>query len=213
MSAATADAGAAPKGGGKKKLLMLVVIALLVLGVGGGAAVFLLKKKKAAEDEDADAPAATETHAKHDPKHPPVFVPLDAFTVNLADRETERYAQIGITLEVDDAKVGDEIKAYMPAIRNNILMVLAHKTSQELLAREGKERLAFEIKRESSRALGIEIDDEEPPEAPKAEKTADKQADKQADAEDEPKPARKKKKKKAVETPIKNVQFSNFIIQ
>jgi flagellar FliL protein len=207
MSAATADAGAAPQGGGKKKLLMLVVIALLVLGVGGGAAVFMLKKKKAAEDEDGDAPAATETHAKHDPKHPPVFVPLDAFTVNLADREAERYAQIGITLEVDDAKVGDEIKAYMPAIRNNILMVLAHKTSQELLAREGKQRLAFEIKREASSALGIEIEDEtEAAEAPKA--------DKHAEADDEPAPKpKKKKKKKAAETPIKNVQFSNFIIQ
>jgi flagellar FliL protein len=208
MSAATADAGAAPKGGGKKKLLMLIVVALLVLGVGGGAALMMLKKKKAAaEDEDGDAPVAAETHAKHDPKHPPVFVPLDAFTVNLADREAERYAQIGITLEVDDAKVGDEIKAYMPAIRNNILMVLAHKTSQELLAREGKQRLAFEIKRESSRALGIEIDDEAAEAPAKAEKHADGEAD------DEPKPKKKKKKKQAVETPIKNVQFSNFIIQ
>lgn len=204
MSAATADASTAPRGGGKKKLLMLIVIGLLVLGMGGAAALMLLKKKKAAEDEDADAPAATETHAKHDPKHPPVFVPLDAFTVNLADREVERYAQIGITLEVDDAKVGDEIKAYMPAIRNNILMVLAHKTSQELLAREGKQRLAFEIKREASSALGIEIDDEDA--AP-----AKDHVEKAAEGEDEPKP--KKKKKKAVETPIKGVQFSNFIIQ
>jgi flagellar FliL protein len=204
MSAATADASTAAKGGGKKKLLMLIVVALLVLGVGGGAAVMLLKKKKAAEDEDADAPAATETHAKHDPKHPPVFVPLDAFTVNLADREVERYAQIGITLEVDDAKVGDEIKAYMPAIRNNILMVLAHKTSQELLAREGKQRLAFEIKREASAALGIEIDDEAAPPPAKAEKSGE--------ADEDSKP-QKKKKKAAVETPIKGVQFSNFIIQ
>lgn len=205
MSAAIADASAAAKGGGKKKLLMLIVIGLLVLGVAGAGALVMLKKKKAAEDEDGDAPVAAETQGRRDPKHPPVFVPLDTFTVNLADREAERYAQIGITLEVDDAKVGDEIKVYMPAIRNNILMVLAHKTSQELLAREGKQRLAFEIKRESSRALGIEIDDEEEAHAPaKAEKQAN------ADTDEEPKP---KKKKKAVETPIKGVQFSNFIIQ
>ena len=30
----------------------------------------------------------------------PAFVPLDPFTVNLADREAERYAQVGITLEL-----------------------------------------------------------------------------------------------------------------
>jgi hypothetical protein len=53
-----------------------------------------------------------------------VFVPLDPFTVNLADRDAERYAQIGVTLEIEDAKVGDQIKAYMPAIRNNILMAM-----------------------------------------------------------------------------------------
>ena len=192
MSAATADAGAAPQGGGKKKLLMLVVIALLVLGVGGGAAVFMLKKKKAAEDEDADAPAATETHAKHDPKHPPVFVPLDAFTVNLADREAERYAQIGITLEVDDAKVGDEIKAYMPAIRNNILMLLAHKTAGELLTREGKVKLAREIRRESMQPLGINLPDED---------------------EEIGATSKKKKKKAPVIYPVKAVHFANIIIQ
>ena len=196
MSAATADASTAAKGGGKKKLLMLLVVALLVLGVGGGAAVMLLKKKKAAEDEDADAPAATEAHAKHDSKHPPVFVPLDAFTVNLADREVERYAQIGITLEVDDAKVGDEIKAYMPAIRSNVLMVLAHKTAAELLTREGKEKLAKDIMRESVRPMGIELDEEDEEEP-------------SADA-----PKKKKKKKKAhVESPISQVLFSNFIVQ
>ncbi|MCK7493223.1 MAG: flagellar basal body-associated FliL family protein [Comamonadaceae bacterium] len=28
-------------------------------------------------------------------------MPLDPFTVNLADRDAERYAQVGITLEVE----------------------------------------------------------------------------------------------------------------
>lgn len=198
------DASAA-KGGGKKKLLILLVIALLVLAVGGAGAVMLLKKKAAAaDDEDGEAPVAHA--AQRDPKHPPAFLPLDMFTVNLADRDAERYAQIGIVLEVTDAKAGDELKAYMPAIRNNILMVLAHKTSQELLVREGKERLAFEVQREASRALGIEIDDEDAPPPVKAASAAD--------GDEDPKPVKKKRKKKAaVETPIKNVQFSNFIIQ
>ena len=45
----------------------------------------------------------------------------------------------------------------MPAIRNAILMILAHKTSNELLSREGKEQLAPEILREAVRPMGIEI--------------------------------------------------------
>jgi flagellar FliL protein len=86
----------------------------------------------------------------------PVFVALDAFTVNLADREADRYAQIGISLELNDAKAGERIKQFMPAIRNNILMVLAHKRSSDLLERSGKEQLANEVLRETERALGVE---------------------------------------------------------
>src|SRR6185369_12807120 len=79
---------------------------------------------------------------------------------NLADRDAERFAQIGITLELEDPKFADELKAYMPAIRNGVLMVLAHKTSAQMLGRKGKEALAAEIMREAVRPLGIEIDEE-----------------------------------------------------
>jgi flagellar protein FliL len=206
MSTATADV-ASPKAGGKKKLLIIVLVAVLVLAAGGVGALLLLKKKAAAADEEDLEGAESPAVHQRDPKVVPTFVPLDMFTVNLADRETERYAQIGIVLELDDAKVGDQIKAYMPAIRNNILMVLAHKTSQELLAREGKELLAFEVKREASRALGIELDEEPPVTATKTASASD------AEADAAPKPKAKKRKKTGEPSPIRQVQFSNFIIQ
>ena len=76
-------------------------------------------------------------------------MPLDPFTVNLADREAERYAQVGITLELEDAKAGDQIKAYMPVIRNNILMVLAHKTAGRTAGARRQAQLAAEIRREA----------------------------------------------------------------
>jgi len=193
---ATAAAAAdAPKGGGKKKLI-IILAAVLVLVLGGGAALLLLKKKPQV-DENGDpiveehAPA----HAAPKPGTPPVFVPLDPFTVNLADKEVDRFAQIGITLEVADAKTGDMIKTYLPAIRSNVLMVLSHKTSVELLTLEGKEKLAKEIMRESVRPMGIELDDEE-------EEVASDTSKK-----------KKKKKKRNVESPITNVLFSTFIVQ
>lgn len=217
MSAAPAPAaapGAAPNGG-KKKLFIIIgaAVAVLLAGAGGGA--FYLMKKKAAEeaaaaeaeysgdeeDAAADEPVKKPAHDAKKDGHatPPVFIPLDPFTVNLADRDTDRYAQIGISLQVDDAKVGDELKVFMPAIRNSILLILSHKSAEQLLSLDGKTKLAEEIKREAARAMGYEIEE------PEVEPPADA-------AESAPK---KKKKKKRVESynPIVHVHYATFIIQ
>ncbi len=202
MSAAAAAEAPAPKG--KKKLIIIVAaVAVLLLGGGGGAFVMMSKKKAAAEAE-ADAEdggkATPKAAVKHDLKAVPVFVPLDPFTVNLADREAERYAQVGITLELDDAKTEAAIKTYMPAIRNNILLALADRTAGELMGRDGKAKLAERVRREVSRALGVEVEEPQD-EAAEPDEAADKKSTK------------KKKKKVEVELPIKAVHFSNFIIQ
>ena len=202
--AATADA-APPAKGGKKKLIIIIAAVLLLVLVGGGAAFMLLKKKPVDGEEDgghATAEAsepAPKAKPKHDAKHPPVFLTLDPFTVNLADKESERYAQIAVTLEIEDAKVGEDIKVYMPAIRNNILMVLSHKTAAQLLTREGKEKLAQSILYASVRPLGYDIDEDE---------------DEEVAAADAPPPKKKKKKKRVPSNlPITAVHFANFIVQ
>lgn len=190
MATAAAGNDAAPQGGGKKKLVIIIVIVLVVV-LAGVAALLLMKKKSHADDEEGgEAPPAAVSHAK--PGTPPTFVPLDPFTVNLADKEVDRFAQIGITLEVNDPKFADQLKAYMPSIRNNVLLVLSRKTSTELLTVEGKEKLAREIRRESVRPMGIEVDDED---------------------EDEDAPKKKKRKRRAPESPVTDVLFSTFIVQ
>jgi len=191
MSTAAAVEGAVPVKAGKKKLVIIAVAVLLLLAAAGGGLVFWLKAKAhAAQDteaaEDGSAVAQDAAAPRRDPKVVPVFVSLDNFTVNLADREADRYAQIGISLELHDAKASDRIKVFMPAIRNNILMVLAHKRSSDLLERSGKEKLAEEVLRETERALGL---------APLAPGTAGKRSD-----DEEPRP-------------VRAVHFSNFIIQ
>jgi flagellar FliL protein len=175
--------------GRKKKILVIAAVVALLLAGGGAGAVYWLKKRAAAQAAEEVEPAPVEEAQapteKFDPKAVPVFVPLEMFTVNLADREAERYAQIGITLELTDAKASDQIKNYMPAIRNNILMVLSHKTSKELLERDGKLTLASEIVREAVRPLGFDL----PPDGKRPLTNDD------------------------VPPPIKRVHFSNFIIQ
>lgn len=201
--AVAGDAPPAPKG--KKKLIIILAAVLLLALIGGGGAVFMMKKKAAAAEDDGEAAAAAAEakRKEHAAKHPPVFVPLEPFVVNLADKESDRYAQIGVTLEVEDPKFAEEMKAYMPAIRNGILMVLSHKTSAQLLSREGKIALAKDIMREAVLPLGIEVKDEPVQEA-----------EPEDEEEDEDKP--KKKKKPAAHgsgNPVKRVHFSNFIVQ
>jgi len=192
-AAATDAVPATPAKGSKKKLIVIAAVLAVLLAGGGGAAYFMMKKRaaEAAAAAEDGVDAASDKHEEHsakaDLKHAPAFVPLDPFTVNLADREAERYAQVGMTLELADAKAGDLLKAYMPAIRNNILLVLAGKTAGQLMEHDGKVQLASEVRAAALKPLGYTVKTEAG--------TGNK---KSADA-DEP--------------PIRAVHFSNFIIQ
>jgi len=206
MSAAATAEVAPPVKGGKKKLLLFGIVGLvvvLVLAAGG----LLLMKSRAehAAEEAGDDEAAATAPKKSGHDAAPTFLPLDVFVVNLADKDADRYAQVGIVLEVDSPMVADQVKAYMPAVRNAILMILAHKTSRELLEREGKELLAAEIMRETVRPMGIDI----PAPAP-VDKVAAK-PDATADDEVEKRPP--KKNRQPPHNPVRHVHFSSFIIQ
>ena len=208
MATAQPTVDAAPKKGKSKKLLIILVAAVLGLVAIGGGAVFYLKKKQAAEEaehaeEEDPRPAKA---AKRDLSVKPVFISLELFTVNLADRDADRYAQITIALELVDEKSSELIKNHMPLIRSYILMALSHKTAGELLERDGKKQLALELRREISRALGLQVVEDPEPATRRsaAESTGDDEA---------PKPRRKPKLKPEEISPVLAVHFSNFIIQ
>ena len=144
--AANADGGAkgAPK---SKKMLVIVGALVVVLALAGGGAWFVMSKKAAA-DEDVEEVS----HAA--PKGPPTFLPLDSMVINLADPGGEKVAQVGITLEVVDAKAVETIKVYLPAIRSGILLLSSQRTAEELLQIEGKEKLAQDVLAEALRPFG-----------------------------------------------------------
>ena len=151
---------APPAAKGKKKLILIGVATVLLLSALGGGAVYWRAQSKhdesaadAADDGDVDAVAEAKHKKKDDKKSLPVFLPLDLFTVNLADRDAERYAQVGVTLELADLKTSDLLKAYMPAVRNDVLMLIAHKKASELQDRAGKLELAREIRRAALKPL------------------------------------------------------------
>jgi len=210
--AAATDAVAPAKGG--KKLIIIIVVVLLVLLLGGGGAVFYIMQKQAAAQAaalngDGEDEHAGGSHGSADkparPEHPPTFVPLDPFVANLSDKDADRFAQVGLSFQVSDPAAVDEIKSYMPAIRNAVLLILAHKTSQELLSQEGKEKLATELKWAATAAMDYEVPDPE-----------DMIDDAEAEEDQSDAPRKKKKKrKKYVEpySPIDKVNYASFVVQ
>ena len=193
MSANTTAAAPAKS----KKMLLIILGVVAVLVVGGGVAAWLAMSRSHGDEEDGGAPARREA-----PKAAPTFLAMENMVVNLADPGGDRFAQIGITLEVDDDKTAEQIKQYLPAIRSGVLMLVSQRTSSELLQREGKEKLAADILREVSRPLGYSV----PSERERARAAAAAAED---DAGEEDRPARKRTER----SPVHRVLFSSFIIQ
>lgn len=198
------DAEAKPAGG--KKRLIIILLAVVLLAGGGGAGWFFFMKPK--PDAEEEAPAAAPDKGK-----PKTFGTLDPFTVNLADEGGDRLVQVGVVLELADAKVAGELSNQMPAVRNAILLLLSSKYAKELLTRAGKEKLAEEIAVAAGSQLGWEPpDDEEDAPAPKARKGAAKQEE-AADASAEPAKKPRKKKRRPPPNPVEAVHFSQFLVQ
>lgn len=185
---ATAAAPEAPKKKKSKKLLFIVLGVIVLALIGAGAALFILKKNTGDEEyEDGEEPVAQHSSA---PKTPPVFLPLESMVINLADPGGNRFIQLGLTLQLQDTATETAVKAYLPSIRSNVLMLISQRTTEEMLLIKGKEKLAADIITTISREMGYEM-----PQAAEGEGAA------------------KKKKAKAAPNPVQAVLFSSFIVQ
>ncbi len=139
-----------------RKALVIAGVALLVLACGGGTAAFLLSADDEPPATQADAKGsdtkgddARNDDAKKQPKRRkdtlPVFVELDMFTANLRDDDNDRYIQVKLVAEVKDSPSGETLKSMMPAVRNEVLLLLGSKLAADVATREGKQALANEI--------------------------------------------------------------------
>lgn len=174
----------------KMKLLLVVLLVLVLAGAGGGWFYLKNRAQLQALDDDGDAPPA---QAQPDPKFVPTFLPVDNMVVNLADADGDRFAQIGVTFELADAKTADQLRAYMPAVRSAMLLLISQRTATELLQRDGKEKLAADIMQEAARTLGYGAS----PSPPGAEESG----------------GRRRSGPGAAGNPVRGVLFSSFIIQ
>lgn len=146
----------APAKSNKKLLIIVIAAVVLVLALGGAAAYLLLKHSPTtAEDEDGEVVTEKAKPAKKKKvdREVPVYVALEAFTVNLVPENGDQFLQLILSVEVEDAHVGDQLKAYMPKLRNDLTLLLSSKKASELISKEGKERLAEEIKEQMNNVL------------------------------------------------------------
>jgi flagellar FliL protein len=177
-----------------KKLLIIIVSAVVVTLSLGAALGYALGHRKAdapagAPGEEVTATDKQDDKKKEDAKKPPVFVALEPFTVNLQPDNTtgEQFLQVVVSLRVADEKKGEELKAFMPQIRHEILSLAGSKKASEIVSPDGREILADDIKDVVNDVLGYEP----------------------------PKRARRKKKDddQDPEAPVMSVFFTQFIVQ
>jgi flagellar FliL protein len=132
-TAALPAAGAPPAPARRKsKLLLVLSIAFVLAAGGGGAGWWFLGHGAAAE-------------VKQEKRRPPVFHTLEPFTVNLAEENGDHYLQMTVVYQVADEKAVEQLKTYLPVIRNRILLLLSSKRPSELATPEGKQKLVAEL--------------------------------------------------------------------
>lgn len=147
--AAPAADGAAPAPGkGKLKLIILIVVGLLI-AIGGsvGATWFLMHKSEPAaesakKDGEKGEPAEGMGPDGKPLKKEAIYEVLaPAFVVNFNVNGRQRYMQVSVALMARDKDKVDALKAHMPVLRNNLVLLFSGQNFDNLTTPVGKEML------------------------------------------------------------------------
>ena len=120
-----------------KKIIIFSVAGLVLVGAGIGGAMFFLKSPEPSEEEQMVEEEATEPQMKdaiYEDMHP-------AFTINFKEGSKKKFMQVYMVAMFYDMESRDAFKMHMPVVRNNLLMLLSGKDSDELSTMEAKEQL------------------------------------------------------------------------
>lgn len=121
----------------KKTIIIMAVVGLLIIAISVGLTIWLVSggdKGGAAESED------TEEVVKQ-----AQYLPLETMVVNFADSRKARYLQVDLQLMAYDPVVLKAVESHMPAVRNDILVLLGGQSYEQVSTREGKQQLQQQI--------------------------------------------------------------------
>lgn len=123
-----------------RRTLLATLLALGLLAAGGGAYYVL-----GATPARAAAPK---------PPRKPLFVGVEALTVNLQSEGKPRFLHLGLSLKVNDEASRDRVAQAMPELRSRLLLLLSNRDPAALATPADKARLAEEIRTELNRPIG-----------------------------------------------------------
>lgn len=137
------------------KIIMWSLISLLLVGgaTAGGLYFAGMLPGFSAQDGGADNADASKDSKKKDakgkgekkkkePKKPVIYQSLEPpFVVNFQDQTQVRFLQVSIEISSRDTDVVEAVKAHMPVIRSNLILLLSSQSFGDISAREGKENL------------------------------------------------------------------------
>lgn len=123
----------------------IAIISLVVLLAGGGTAAFLLMadgNNQPDEQDTSSSEEGSEATAENAVK-PAIYQAIEPpIIVNFRQAAgAARYLQVGIEIMSRDQRVLDVIEQNMPAIRNNLILLLSDQDTETLHTREGKNAL------------------------------------------------------------------------
>ena len=146
------EAPAAPKKKRSKWLLIAPALVVVLAAAGAGAWYWL----RPAPAGDHAATAKEPPKPKPADTKPPIFVALEAFTVNLQPEAGDHLLQTTFSLKVADTAIEQALKQQMPDIRSRLLLLLSSKRPSELSSIAGKQQLAGQIASEVNHVLNPE---------------------------------------------------------
>ncbi|MGH1538767.1 MAG: flagellar basal body-associated FliL family protein [Gammaproteobacteria bacterium] len=119
-----------------KKIIIFAVAGIVLVGGGIGGAMFFLKSPDESKDgEMAEEEIVEEVkEAIYEDIHP-------AFTVNFNEGSKKNFMQVYMVAKFYDMEARDKFKMHIPVVRNNLLLLMSGKNSDELATVEAKEML------------------------------------------------------------------------
>ncbi|MGM0987952.1 MAG: flagellar basal body-associated protein FliL [Pseudomonadota bacterium] len=126
--------------GGSRKLLWSMMVLLILSSSAAAVALYMVFNQPGSETQSAaNAQVAPEQKT-------PIFLPIEPFTVNLADDDYgPRLLYTGLSLKLDDEQGKEILEEHMPQVRSRLLTLFSGKQASELTSPGGKQRLAEEV--------------------------------------------------------------------
>lgn len=127
--------------------IIIILVSVLVLAGGGAGAYFYF-------NQQASAGAEAEGKDGGQVKGVPVYYAFDpAFVVNFQDSYAIRFLQVTIEVMARDPIAIEAVKTHMPVIRNSLVLLFSSQTPENIMTREGKEKIRTDALKEIQKVM------------------------------------------------------------